>query len=83
MNELFKKSNAENVQTILTSMLQDEDIHHCVDCDSKDPRWASCNLEVFLSASCAVIHRTLGVHTSKVKSFDMEYDWTINISSSK
>ena len=74
MNVSFKKSK---VQTILTSMLQDDDNKHCVDCDNKDPKWASCNLGVFLCASCAGIHRTLGVHISKVKSVDMDYDWTL------
>lgn len=65
----------EKVQTILTSMLRDEDNKYCVDCDSKGPRWASWNLGVFLCIRCAGIHRNLGVHISKVKSVNLD-SWT-------
>ena len=65
----------EKAQTILTSMLRDEDNKYCVDCDSKGPRWASWNLGVFLCIRCAGIHRNLGVHISKVKSVNLD-SWT-------
>eukprot|EP00092_Neocalanus_flemingeri_P065660 GFUD01079881.1.p1 GENE.GFUD01079881.1~~GFUD01079881.1.p1 ORF type:complete len:448 (-),score=138.11 GFUD01079881.1:277-1620(-) len=65
----------DKVQTILTSMLRDEDNKYCVDCDSKGPRWASWNLGVFLCIRCAGIHRNLGVHISKVKSVNLD-SWT-------
>lgn len=39
------------------------------------PRWASINLGIFLCVQCASIHRSLGTHTSRVKSLTMD-TWT-------
>ena len=74
----IRKSKAEKVQlqTILTSMLQREDNKYCVECASKDPKWASWNIGVFLCSRCAEIHRNLGNHISKVKSVNLNDDWT-------
>lgn len=65
----------EKCQTILASMLRDEDNKYCVDCDAKGPRWASWNLGIFLCIRCAGIHRNLGVHISRVKSVNLD-SWT-------
>ncbi|GHJ88976.1 hypothetical protein NliqN6_5378 [Naganishia liquefaciens] len=47
----------------------------CADCKSPAPRWASVNLGIFICVSCASIHRSLGTHTSRVKSVTMD-TWT-------
>ncbi|KAK5703682.1 ARF GAP with effector function(s) [Elasticomyces elasticus] len=48
----------------------------CADCKrNKHPRWASWNLGVFVCIRCSGIHRSLGVHISKVKSIDLD-SWT-------
>ena len=44
----------------------------CFDCTSKQPRWASTNLGIFMCLRCAGIHRSLGVHITKVKSTTMD-----------
>lgn len=44
----------------------------CFDCQAKQPRWASTNLGIFFCLRCAGIHRSLGVHISKVKSSTMD-----------
>lgn len=40
-----------------------------------DPRWASWNLGVFICIRCSGIHRSMGVHISRVKSVDLD-SWT-------
>ncbi|KAF5299597.1 hypothetical protein FQR65_LT09402 [Abscondita terminalis] len=69
------KQIQDKCQSIINSLLKDEDNKYCVDCDSKGPRWASWNLGVFLCIRCAGIHRNLGVHISKVKSVNLD-TWT-------
>lgn len=39
----------------------------CCDCGSPDPRWASINLGITLCIECSGIHRSFGVHLSKVR----------------
>lgn len=54
----------------------DEDINRtCCDCGSTGTRWASVNHGVFVCIRCSGIHRSLGVHISKVKSTNMD-KWT-------
>lgn len=36
------------------------------------PRWASTNLGVFMCIRCSGIHRSMGVHISKVKSVSLD-----------
>ncbi|XP_058160671.1 arf-GAP with coiled-coil, ANK repeat and PH domain-containing protein 3 [Dasypus novemcinctus] len=45
---------------------------HCGDCGQPDPRWASINLGVLLCIECSGIHRSLGVHCSKVRSLTLD-----------
>lgn len=46
----------------------------CADCETRDPRWASINLGIFICETCAGIHRDLGTHISKVKSVNLD-EW--------
>ncbi|KAJ8957674.1 hypothetical protein NQ318_017566 [Aromia moschata] len=69
------KQLQDKCQSVLNTLLRDEDNKYCVDCDSKGPRWASWNIGVFLCIRCAGIHRNLGVHISKVKSVNLD-TWT-------
>lgn len=41
---------------------------YCADCGASDPEWASINLGVMLCLECSGVHRSLGVHVSKVRS---------------
>uniref|UniRef100_A0A7N8YQC0 Arf-GAP with coiled-coil, ANK repeat and PH domain-containing protein n=1 Tax=Mastacembelus armatus TaxID=205130 RepID=A0A7N8YQC0_9TELE len=45
---------------------------HCCDCGQADPRWASINLGILLCIECSGIHRSLGVHCSKVRSLTLD-----------
>ncbi|XP_053609279.1 arf-GAP with coiled-coil, ANK repeat and PH domain-containing protein 2 isoform X2 [Plodia interpunctella] len=52
--------------------------NNCCDCGSPNPRWASINLGITLCIECSGIHRSLGVHISKVRSLTLD-DWEPDI----
>ena len=45
---------------------------NCCDCRSSQPKWASINLGITLCIECSGIHRSLGVHMSKVRSLTLD-----------
>lgn len=44
----------------------------CCDCAHPEPRWASINLGITLCIECSGVHRSLGVHHSKVRSLTLD-----------
>ncbi|KAJ2611210.1 hypothetical protein H4S08_003267 [Coemansia sp. RSA 1365] len=44
----------------------------CVDCGQASPEWAAINLGVLMCIECSGIHRSLGVHVSKVRSVKLD-----------
>ncbi|KAI2662855.1 Arf-GAP with coiled-coil, ANK repeat and PH domain-containing protein 2 [Labeo rohita] len=44
----------------------------CCDCGEPGPDWASINLGITLCITCSGIHRSLGVHFSKVRSLTLD-----------
>lgn len=44
----------------------------CCDCGAKDPDWASLNIGNVFCLACSGVHRSLGVHISKVRSLILD-----------
>lgn len=44
----------------------------CADCGAQTPEWAAINLGILVCIECSGIHRSLGVHVSKVRSVKLD-----------
>ncbi|KAK7314195.1 hypothetical protein VNO77_39408 [Canavalia gladiata] len=62
-------------QKKLRNLMQQDGNRFCADCGTPEPKWVSSSLGVFICIKCSGIHRSLGVHISKVLSLKLD-EWT-------
>eukprot|EP01129_Flabellula_baltica_P011773 TRINITY_DN5205_c0_g1_i3.p1 TRINITY_DN5205_c0_g1~~TRINITY_DN5205_c0_g1_i3.p1 ORF type:complete len:487 (+),score=95.27 TRINITY_DN5205_c0_g1_i3:772-2232(+) len=65
-------------KSYLEDLYQIEGNRFCADCKFPNPTWASINLGILLCLDCCGVHRNLGVHISKARSFSLD-NWNTNL----
>eukprot|EP00613_Pedinella_sp_CCMP2098_P042819 CAMPEP_0171793728 /NCGR_PEP_ID=MMETSP0991-20121206/67706_1 /TAXON_ID=483369 /ORGANISM="non described non described, Strain CCMP2098" /LENGTH=421 /DNA_ID=CAMNT_0012404001 /DNA_START=94 /DNA_END=1359 /DNA_ORIENTATION=+ len=76
MSRKIDKDSPAGLKKRLDNLLKLPEHQICADCPTKQPRWASSKLGIFICIDCSGIHRNLGTHISFVRSVNLD-SWTV------
>ncbi|KAF9131734.1 hypothetical protein BG015_003817, partial [Linnemannia schmuckeri] len=67
-------SGEQHLGSRLLQTMRDSDLANtlCAECGAKNPDWCVINLGILVCIECSGIHRSLGTHISKVRSFTLD-----------
>ncbi|KAG0197100.1 hypothetical protein BGX28_009383, partial [Mortierella sp. GBA30] len=76
-NDLSKVTEVDDMEHLGTRLLQlmreaNSANNICAECGAKNPDWCAINLGILICIDCSGIHRSLGTHISKVRSFTLD-----------
>ncbi|KAF8927154.1 hypothetical protein BGZ47_002308 [Haplosporangium gracile] len=70
----FETLDMDHLGTRLLQIMRDfhPANNFCAECGAKNPDWCAINLGILICIECSGIHRSLGTHISKVRSFTLD-----------
>lgn len=72
---MFENISERQVDLLFKKLLQIDENTRCADCKQKGATWASLGFGVFVCISCSGIHRSFGMHITRVRSTKLD-SWT-------
>ena len=73
---MFEKLSEKQQETHFKRILSKSENKSCADCKTKGASWVSMDFGVFICINCSGVHRSLGMHITRVRSTKLD-SWTL------